>query len=178
MAPPKKSKKSKKDRKLKKNLSLLVPVEPKAADSDWWDNSSLSNDEEEGFKYFFRVSKKSFDYICSLVREDLASRPPSGLINVEGRFLSVEKQVAIPLRRLASGESQVSVRAAFGVGQSTVSEVAISVIRVLLFVARPRTFVHGNLPNSMVYRNVEQDANASNVPGILILEIDAPIPTT
>ncbi|PQQ04813.1 sulfate transporter 3.1 [Prunus yedoensis var. nudiflora] len=53
--------------------------------------------------------------------------------------------------------------------------VAISVIRVLLFVARPGTFVQGNLPNSMVYRNVEQYPNASNVPGILILEIDAPI---
>ncbi|ONI25081.1 hypothetical protein PRUPE_2G279100 [Prunus persica] len=53
--------------------------------------------------------------------------------------------------------------------------VAISVIRVLLFVARPRTFVQGNLPNSMVYRNVEQYPNASNVHGILILEIDAPI---
>ncbi|CAL2263176.1 unnamed protein product [Prunus armeniaca] len=38
MASPKKSKKSKKDRKLKKNLSL-VPFEPKAADSDWWDSS-------------------------------------------------------------------------------------------------------------------------------------------
>ena len=49
------------------------------------------------------------------------------------------------------------------------------VIRVLLFVARPRTFVQGNLPNSTVYRNVEQYPNASNVPGILILEIDAPI---
>ena len=54
-------------------------------------------------------------------------------------------------------------------------QVAISVIRVVLFVARPRTFVQGNLPNSMVYRNVEQYPNASNVPGILILEIDAPI---
>ncbi|CAL9008515.1 unnamed protein product [Prunus brigantina] len=54
-------------------------------------------------------------------------------------------------------------------------KVAISVIRVLLFVARPRTFVQGNLPKSMVYRNVEQYPNASNVPGILILEIDAPI---
>ncbi|CAL8126159.1 unnamed protein product [Prunus armeniaca] len=53
--------------------------------------------------------------------------------------------------------------------------VAISVIKVVLFVARPRTFVQGNLPNSMVYRNVEQYPNASNVPGILILEIDAPI---
>ncbi|CAL8159480.1 unnamed protein product [Prunus armeniaca] len=91
MAPPKKSKKSKKDRKLKKNLSL-VPVEPKAADSDWWDS-------------FFNP-------------------------------------------------------------------------RVLLFVARPRTFVQGNLPNSMVYRNVEQYPNAMQCSWnsqILILEIDAPI---
>lgn len=57
------------------------------------------------------------------MREDLISRPPSGLINIEGRLLSVEKQVAIALRRLASGESQVSVGASFGVGQSTVSQV-------------------------------------------------------
>lgn len=57
------------------------------------------------------------------MRQDLISRPPSGLINIEGRLLSVEKQVAIALRRLASGESQVSVGAAFNVGQSTVSQV-------------------------------------------------------
>lgn len=54
-------------------------------------------------------------------------------------------------------------------------QVAISVIRVLLFVARPKTFMLGNVPNSMAYRNTEQYTNASNVPGILILEIDAPI---
>lgn len=54
-------------------------------------------------------------------------------------------------------------------------QVLISVLRVLLFVARPRTFVLGNIPNSVVYRNVEQYPNANHVPGILILEIDAPI---
>ncbi|ONK68801.1 uncharacterized protein A4U43_C05F16170 [Asparagus officinalis] len=80
-------------------------------------------EEEAAFKCFFRVSKNTFEYICSLVREDLVSRPPSGLINIEGRLLSVEKQVAIAMRRLASGESQVSVGGAFGVGQSTVSQV-------------------------------------------------------
>ncbi|XP_062085506.1 protein ANTAGONIST OF LIKE HETEROCHROMATIN PROTEIN 1 [Humulus lupulus] len=137
MAPPKKSKKSKKESR-KANKS---PTEPKPIDSDWWDcfwhkNSStpgysVPNEEEEGFKYFFRVSKKTFEYICSLVREDLVSRPPSGLINIEGRLLSVEKQVAIALRRLASGESQVSVGAAFGVGQSTVSQVTWRFIEAL-----------------------------------------------
>ncbi|KAH6772794.1 nuclease [Perilla frutescens var. frutescens] len=118
-------------RKKEEGGVVTAPVDNKAIDSEWWDifwrkNSSdlgAPLDEEEGFKHFFRLSKKTFEYICSLVREDLISRPPSGLINIEGRLLSVEKQVAIALRRLASGESQVSVGASFGVGQSTVSQV-------------------------------------------------------
>ncbi|KAL2507757.1 Sulfate transporter 3.1 [Forsythia ovata] len=53
--------------------------------------------------------------------------------------------------------------------------VGLSVLRVLLFVARPRTLVLGNIPNSKIYRNVDQYPNTNNVPGVLILEIDAPI---
>lgn len=130
MAPPKK--KSKEPKKVKSISMNIIPLEVKATESDWWDsfwhkNSNsvpeLPSDEEEAFKYFFRVSRNTFDYICSLVRADLVSRPPSGLINIEGRLLSVEKQVAIAMRRLASGDSQVSVGRAFGVGQSTVSQV-------------------------------------------------------
>lgn len=127
--------KLKKKKKTSSNSNTVAAVgssENRGVDSDWWNSfweknslsgSMVPQDEEEGFKYFFRVSKKTFEYICSLVREDLISRPPSGLINIEGRLLSVEKQVAIALRRLASGESQVSVGASFGVGQSTVSQV-------------------------------------------------------
>ncbi|XP_068635611.1 protein ANTAGONIST OF LIKE HETEROCHROMATIN PROTEIN 1 isoform X1 [Aristolochia californica] len=133
MAPPKKSKSKKKEKKSTKPSKCRSPPEPKTIESDWWtsfwEKNSTSDagpkvpkDEEEAFKYFFRISKKTFEYICSLVRQDLISRPPSGLINIEGRLLSVEKQVAIALRRLASGESQVSVGWAFGVGQSTVSQ--------------------------------------------------------
>ncbi|CAL0306316.1 unnamed protein product [Lupinus luteus] len=33
----------------------------------------------------------------------------------------------------------------------------------------------GNIPNSVIYRNVGQYPNANHVPGILILKIDAPI---
>ncbi|XP_022771141.1 protein ANTAGONIST OF LIKE HETEROCHROMATIN PROTEIN 1-like [Durio zibethinus] len=143
MVPTKKSKKTKKSsKKLKKNKSVsMVPVEPRVTEPDWWvsfwhKNSttpglSIPSNEEEGFKYFFRVARKTFDYICSLVREDLVSRPPSGLINIEGRLLSVEKQVAIALRRLASCESQVSVGVSFGVGQSTVSQVTWRFIEAL-----------------------------------------------
>ncbi|KZV32704.1 sulfate transporter 3.1-like [Dorcoceras hygrometricum] len=53
--------------------------------------------------------------------------------------------------------------------------VGLSILRVLLFVARPRTLVLGNIPDSKVYRSVEQYPNTNNVPGVLILEIDAPI---
>ncbi|CAL0299719.1 unnamed protein product [Lupinus luteus] len=54
-------------------------------------------------------------------------------------------------------------------------QVALSLLRILLFIGRPRTFVLGNIPNSVIYRNVEQYPNANHVPGILILKIDAPI---
>ncbi|KAJ4955958.1 hypothetical protein NE237_012741 [Protea cynaroides] len=53
--------------------------------------------------------------------------------------------------------------------------VAISMLRVLLFIARPRTFILGNIPNSMIYRNIDQYPVANSVPGVLILQIDAPI---
>ncbi|KAL7084238.1 hypothetical protein ACP275_14G212900 [Erythranthe tilingii] len=53
--------------------------------------------------------------------------------------------------------------------------IGLSIMRVLLFVARPKTLVLGNLPDSKVYRSVDQYQNATNVPGVLILEIDSPI---
>ena len=40
-------------------------------------------------------------------------------------------------------------------------QIAISVLRVLLFIARPRTYVLGNIPNSVIYRNVEHYPNAT-----------------
>ncbi|GAY54104.1 hypothetical protein CUMW_154110 [Citrus unshiu] len=53
--------------------------------------------------------------------------------------------------------------------------VTISLLRVLLSVARPRTFVLGNIPNSVTYRSIDQYPVAKSVPGVLILHIDAPI---
>lgn len=136
-----KTKDPSKVKRAKSNGSLAaLPADLRGPDTEWWyafltkhaelhkDAESggsvpVPSDEEDAFRYFFRTSRRTFDYICSIVRDDLISRPPSGLINIEGRLLSVEKQVAIAMRRLASGDSQVSVGAAFGVGQSTVSQV-------------------------------------------------------
>lgn len=54
-------------------------------------------------------------------------------------------------------------------------QVAISIFRVLLFVARPRTMVLGNIPNTMIYRRIDQYPVAQSIPGVIILHIDAPI---
>lgn len=54
-------------------------------------------------------------------------------------------------------------------------QVFISILRVLLFVARPRTTVLGNIPNSAIYRRMDQYPIAQSVPGVFILQIDAPI---
>lgn len=56
-----------------------------------------------------------------------------------------------------------------------IMQIGLSIMRVLLFVARPKTVVLGNIPDTKVYRSVEQYTNTNNVPGVLILEIDAPI---
>lgn len=56
-----------------------------------------------------------------------------------------------------------------------VTAVVLSLVRVLISVARPRTFELGNIPNSMIYRSMDQYPNAAHVPGVLILQIDSPI---
>ncbi|XP_050372390.1 sulfate transporter 3.1-like [Argentina anserina] len=53
--------------------------------------------------------------------------------------------------------------------------VIISLLRLILFIARPRTLNLGNIPNTSVYRSVDQYPAANNIPGVLILQIDSPI---
>ncbi|KAJ8425805.1 hypothetical protein Cgig2_008854 [Carnegiea gigantea] len=53
--------------------------------------------------------------------------------------------------------------------------VGLSLLRLVLVVARPKTFVMGNLPNTKAYRSTEQYRSAQTIPGILILQIEGPI---
>ncbi|GLJ06427.1 hypothetical protein SUGI_0039010 [Cryptomeria japonica] len=132
MAPPRKFSK-----KRRRDGGFATEASMNNTESDWWEELShklsttgqafADNEEgeEEKFKSFFRVSRKTFDYICTLVGSDLAARSSSsGIIDAEGRVVTIGKQVAIALRRLASGESQLSVGESFDVGQSTVSQVS------------------------------------------------------
>ncbi|MCD9644504.1 putative sulfate transporter 3.5 [Datura stramonium] len=53
--------------------------------------------------------------------------------------------------------------------------VGLALIRALLYVARPTTCKLGNIPETALYRDVEQYPGAHGNPGILILKLGSPI---
>ncbi|GMH23720.1 hypothetical protein Nepgr_025563 [Nepenthes gracilis] len=53
--------------------------------------------------------------------------------------------------------------------------VCISFAKILLQVTRPRTVLLGNLPGTIIYRNIQQYAEAVKVPGVLIIRVDSSI---
>ncbi|KAA8527638.1 hypothetical protein F0562_034967 [Nyssa sinensis] len=92
----------------------------------------------------------------------------------------IDYEAAIHLWNVDKFDFVVCICAYFGVVFGSVEiglviAVVLSLLRVLLFVARPPTIVLRNIPNSMTYRSMDQYPAANNVPGILILQIDAPI---
>ncbi|KAG6645233.1 sulfate transporter 3.1-like isoform X1 [Carya illinoinensis] len=101
-------------------------------------------------------------------------------IIISAMLCLIDYEAAIHLWQVDKFDFVVCISAYIGVVFGSVEiglviAMAISLLRVLLFIARPRTMVLGNLPNSTIFRNAEQYPNASNVPGVLILQIDAPI---
>ncbi|GLT31383.1 hypothetical protein SLA2020_061250 [Shorea laevis] len=96
---------------------------------DWWEQFSkrisgpLSKTKNSRkFESVLKISRKTFDYICSLVKEDMMSRQSTFTDN-SGKPLSLNDQVAVALRRLGSGESLSNIGESFGMNQSTVSQI-------------------------------------------------------
>lgn len=54
-------------------------------------------------------------------------------------------------------------------------QVCISFVKILYNVTRPHTARLGNIPGTSVYRNVTQYPNATLVPGVLAIRVDAAI---
>lgn len=111
--------------KKKRKRDFLENEEP----GDWWVvfskgiNGILSPSKGlDQFESVFKISRKTFNYICSLVREDMTSKPGHFSFS-NGKPLSLDDQVAVALRRLSSGESLMSVGESFGLHHSTVSQV-------------------------------------------------------
>lgn len=54
-------------------------------------------------------------------------------------------------------------------------QVGLSVLRALLYVARPATVKLGNITGTEVFRDVKQYPHAKSVPNILVLQLGSPI---
>ncbi|KAJ9178243.1 hypothetical protein P3X46_010143 [Hevea brasiliensis] len=96
---------------------------------DWWDEFSKRingfqspSKSLDKFEQVFRITRKTFNYICSLVKEDLTAKSREFTF-LNGKVLSLHDQVAVALRRLGSGDSLVTVADSFGLNHSTVSQV-------------------------------------------------------
>lgn len=75
----------------------------------------------DSFRSTFKVSRKTFDYICSLVKEHMMAKTHFAFIN--GKPMTLNDQVALALVRLGSGNSLISIGDSFGAHHSTVSQV-------------------------------------------------------
>ncbi|TVU23312.1 hypothetical protein EJB05_25668, partial [Eragrostis curvula] len=95
--------------------------------ADWWDGfcmrmaGTLSSIEDaQRFQSVFKMPRRTFDYVCSLVKDEMMVKSSSYAF-LDGTVLSLEDRVAIALRRLNSGGSLVTVGSSIGVNHSTVS---------------------------------------------------------
>ncbi|XP_010422555.1 PREDICTED: sulfate transporter 3.2-like [Camelina sativa] len=92
----------------------------------------------------------------------------------------VDYEAAIHLWRLDKFDFFVCLSAYFGVVFGTIEiglilSVGISVMRLVLFVGRPKIYVMGNIQNTEIYRNIEHYPQATTLSCLLILHIDGPI---
>ncbi|XP_062084884.1 protein ALP1-like [Humulus lupulus] len=129
MAPVRGSKKRKKTEKKPEENAYGSGSSEKDGPLDWWDEllrriNGLQSPSKglDKFESVFKISRKTFDYICSLVKEDMMAKS-AHFVFANGKSLSLCDQVAVALRRLSSGDSLVTIGDLFGVNHSTVSQV-------------------------------------------------------
>ncbi|KAI4334495.1 hypothetical protein L6164_019178 [Bauhinia variegata] len=130
MGPAKGFKKRKKTEKKHDENGSDSGSPEKEGPVDWWDEFSkrihgLQQSPSKGldcFESVFKISRKTFQYICSLVKEDMEGKS-AHFVFTNGKSMALYDQVAVALRRLGSGESLVTIGDSFGLNHSTVSQV-------------------------------------------------------
>ncbi|CAM5144384.1 unnamed protein product [Eretmochelys imbricata] len=108
--------------------------------TDWWDRIVLQIWNDSQWLRNFRVCKTTFMELCKLLSPAMKHR------NTKMRAaLTVEKQVAIALWKLAMPGCCRSARNQFGVGKSTVGAAVIQVANAITDVLLSRVVTLGNL---------------------------------
>ncbi|XP_028756982.1 protein ALP1-like [Neltuma alba] len=130
MGPVRGLKKRKKTEKKYDENSSASDLPAKEGPLDWWiefskrisDLHQSPPKELDNFESTFKISRKTFEYICSLVKDDMMAKSAHFVFS-NGKPMSLYDQVAVALRRLGSGESLVTIGDSFGLNHSTVSQV-------------------------------------------------------
>ncbi|GAB2274318.1 hypothetical protein Dimus_039083 [Dionaea muscipula] len=129
-------KRRKTEKKFEQNASASGSSD-KEEPADWWVDFSkrihglLSPSKDlDRFESVFKISRKTFDYVCSLVKEDMMAKPGNYTYS-NGRPISLNDQVAIALRRLSSGDSLLNIGDAFGLNHSTVSQLTWRFVEIM-----------------------------------------------
>lgn len=137
MAPVRGAKRRK--RQPEKALPAGAPAMPPVVAGDWWDAFSRRlaagqfSKDCQNFESVFKMSRKTFNYLCSLIREDFTRKTQSfrNFRFGDKVILGVEDQVAVALLRLTTGESLLSIGNRFGMNHSAISNITWKFIEAL-----------------------------------------------
>ncbi|CAL4953753.1 unnamed protein product [Urochloa decumbens] len=139
MAPLKGAKRRKRKPERALPAQAQAPPVPQPLAGDWWDAFSRRlaagkrSKECQNFETAFKMSRKTFDYLCSLIKGDFARKTQSfrNFRFGDKVILSVEDQVAVALLRLTTGESLMSIGTRFGMNHSSISNITWKFIECL-----------------------------------------------
>ncbi|XP_027915808.1 probable sulfate transporter 3.3 [Vigna unguiculata] len=112
-----------------------------------------------------------FQYTPNVILGAIIITAVIGLIDISSAYLiwKIDKFDFIVMLTAFLGVIFISVQVGLAIS------VALSVLRILLQVTRPKTSMLGNIPATNIYRNIHHYKEAIRVPGFLILRIEAPI---
>ncbi|KAG8054810.1 hypothetical protein GUJ93_ZPchr0001g32255 [Zizania palustris] len=137
MAPLRGAKRRK--RQPDKALPAAAQAMPAPDGGDWWDGFARRLAEGQfsydcrNFESVFKMSRKTFDYLCSLISGDFTRKTQSfrNFRFGDKAVLGVEDQVAVALLRLTTGESLLSIGNRFGMNHSAISNITWKFIEAL-----------------------------------------------
>eukprot|EP01018_Ginkgo_biloba_P019194 Gb_33510 [translate_table: standard] len=97
----------------------------------WWNHYIFHVQSDDlRFQSIFQLPIQLFNEISHLLQDDLSQgQIPISFASIKRRMLSVEKQVAIAILRLASGIAMLTITKLFGCGKSTM----IKVVKKFIF---------------------------------------------
>ncbi|ESW29742.1 hypothetical protein PHAVU_002G095200 [Phaseolus vulgaris] len=112
-----------------------------------------------------------FQYTPNVILGAIIIAAVIGLIDIPSAYLiwKIDKFDFVVMLTAFFGVIFISVQLGLALA------VALSVLRVLLQITRPKTVMLGNIPATNIYRNIHHYKEAIRVPGFLILSIEAPI---